>query len=159
MVIRKEEFKKALERARRLHGENKTLTARQIAGEYGEECIELLVALLAKDFKQSYNEAIDVAVVAFRIAMGEFADSNAVNKPEADVLDVLWSVYEVVQRWKDSKSSLEAESLSLSVALFRTPIDPEYFQNAISCAAFALCIADIAQRYRDDPRIKSKEAS
>lgn len=156
MVI--DDFHNWLDEAWRIHPEDKDLSPREIISELQEEVFELAAALEEKDKLHAYNEALDVAVVAFRIALGEFK----AQKKKTVTFDIIKGAVAAILDSFDSYSveppdivDLNIRVMSLATHMFVNPVTDRYYFDASHVTAIALYIANELQEELDDSRSKS----
>ena len=152
MVI--DDFVEKLDLAHKIHPHDSRLTARKMAGELFEEVVELSVALDEKDKLATYQEALDVAVVAVRIALGEFSYFEKLPRNYMELGIVINFIKFVIKHEKISITidDVSSQLSELALAMYKPEIPEDYYMPALMCASFALTIAERTQAEFEESR-------
>lgn len=159
-------FTTAIKDGEQLHPNDKELSPRKIANDLFEEVFEAEVAEEAYDKLSLFRELLDIAVVAFRIAAGEFKhEPNSLNfEPNRE------SCMSIIKSWVKMEGDLFKVNTvfdvltvanNLAVALYTLEINFPYINStACRCAGYALALADKVQSgVFDDTRVESESES
>lgn len=159
-------FTEAIKNGEQLHPNDKELTPRQIANDLFEEVFEAEVAEDDQDKLSLVRELLDIAVVAFRIAVGEFKhEPNSVGLvPSRDAcLSTIRSWIKLEGRLFeiDTVFDVLVGANSLAVNLYTSEINyPHISYTACRCAGYALALANKLQSgVFDDTRVESQSES
>lgn len=149
-----DDFVKKLDLAWKIYPHDDRLTAREMAGELFEEICELAVALDEENKLATYQEALDVAVVAFRIALGEFSYFKELPRNYIVLRGVIGLIRFVIKKEEISVTidDVSSQLSELALAMYKPEIPEEYYMPALMCASYALIIAERTQAEFEESR-------
>lgn len=157
------DFKKQLAAAYTLHPNDKDLLPREIISEFFEELFEYQTAESEHNYGGMYLEALDTAVVAYRIWKGEYKGGREPYYYEADPADhfsmfkiVLYNVEKErrITIAEENRDNMIAMANRLAVAMYSGESDEKIKEYAAVCVCRALFFAYLAnkhiQKVKDD---------